>query len=93
MQDKASGNNKSHLWISCVHQVNAIKCMFHMFADESDLYVTKDVSVYNLLMNCQKEMEEIFSGILNHQSSISRANTLAAQHWEILAHKSSYQWS
>lgn len=93
MKDKASGNNKSPLWIICVHQVNGIKCMFHTFADEFDLYVTKDVSVYNLLMNCHKEMEETFSGILNHQSSISRANTPAVQQWEILAHKSSYQWS
>lgn len=63
-----------------------------MFADESDLYVTKDVSVYNLLMNCHTEMEETFSIILSHQSSVSRANTLATQYWEILAHKSSYHW-
>lgn len=66
--------------------------MFHMFADESDLYVTKDVYVYNLLMNCHTEVEETFSIILSHQSSVSRANTLAAQHLEILAHKSSYHW-
>lgn len=75
MQDKASWNNKSPLWIICVHQVNGIKCMFHMFADESDLYVTKDVSVYNLLTKCHTEMEETFSVILNHQSSVSRANS------------------
>lgn len=34
--------------------------MFHMFADESDLYVTKDVSVYSLLMNCHKEWKKHF---------------------------------
>jgi len=67
--------------------------MFHTFANESDLYVTKDVSVYNLLMNCHTEMEETFSVLLNHQSPVSKANTLAAQHWEMLARKSSYHWS
>lgn len=51
--------------------------MFHIFADESDLYVTKDVSMYKLLMNCHIEMEETFSVILNHHSSASRANTQA----------------
>ena len=93
MQDKGSGNNKSPLQIICVHQINGIKCMFHMFADESNLYVTKDVSMYNLLMNCHTEMEETFSVILNRQSSVSRANTLAVVHWEILTHKSFYHWS
>lgn len=39
MQDKASGNNKSLLWIICVHQVNGIKCVFDIFVDESDFYV------------------------------------------------------
>lgn len=67
--------------------------MFHMFANESDLYVAKDVSVYNLLMNSHTELEETFSVILNHQPCVSRANTLAVQHWEILAHKSSHYWS
>lgn len=67
--------------------------MFHTFADESDSYVTKDVSMYNLLMNHHTEMEETSSVILNHQSSVSRANTLAVQHCEILAHKSSYHQS
>lgn len=51
--------------------------MFPVFADESDLYVTKDVSVYKLLMRCHTEMEETFSVILNHYSSASRANTQA----------------
>ena len=92
MQDKASGNNKSPLWIICVHQVNGIKGMFHMFADESHLYVTKDVSMYNLLMNCHTETKEMFSVILNHRSSVSKANSLAVQHWETVAHKSSYHW-
>lgn len=48
--------------------------------------------MYNLLMNCHTEMEETFSVILNYQSSVSRTNILAVQHWEILAHKSSYHW-
>lgn len=45
--------------------------MFHSFADESDLYVTKDVSMYNLLMSSHIEMEETFSVISKYQSSLS----------------------
>lgn len=54
---------------------NETKCIFHTFADESDLYVTKDVSMYNLLTNGHIEMEETFLVISKHQSSLLSKHT------------------
>lgn len=48
--------------------------------------------MYNLLMNCSIVMEEAFSVISNHQSSVPNKHT-GGQLWELLTYKSSYHWS